>query len=139
MHWRFRAHDLLEFPPSIYRNALYFCTEHGYVYCLDAATSNVLWRYRLHGEVRLDADGRRARPSTSPRSAAASSPSTARPERPRWQIAGFGAIESSPLVWRGRVFFGSLDDHVYAVELKTPQDRLALRHRRAGQGLGRPS
>ena len=35
------------------------------------------------------------------------------------QIAGLGDIESSPLVWRGRVFFGSLNDNVYAVNIKT--------------------
>ena len=116
--WRFRAHDLLEFPPSIFRNSLYFSTEHGYVYCLDAATSHVQWRFNMHGQVRLDTGGRRPdglrrldrRPPRGPR-----------PQDGRllWQIAGLGAIESSPLVWHGRVFFGSLDDHVYAVGVKS--------------------
>ncbi len=58
--WKFRAHDLLEFPPSIFEGSLYFCTEHGYVYCLDAATSHVhLALPPAPGQVRLDAGHRR--------------------------------------------------------------------------------
>ena len=45
--WRFKAAALLEFPPSIFAGSLYFCTQHGHVYCLDAATGRIRWRFRL--------------------------------------------------------------------------------------------
>ena len=47
VRWEFHAHDLLEFPPSIYHNQLYFCTGHGKVFCLDATSGKILWRYRV--------------------------------------------------------------------------------------------
>ena len=76
VRWEFHAHDLLEFPPSIYGNDLYFCTEHGYVYCLDATTKKVLWTTAC-GPSSLRRPRSTARPCTSPRSAAAWSCSTA--------------------------------------------------------------
>ncbi len=130
--WRFRAHDLLEFPPSIFRD-LYFSTEHGYVYCLDAATSTC-----AGASTCTPSRPRRrrspARRSTPARSAAASWPSTAGPARLLWQISGLGAIESSPLVWHGRLFFGSHDDHIYAVGVRS--HRIVWRYATGGPVKG---
>ena len=45
--WRYKAGQLLEFPPSIYDGDLYFCTEHGIVVAMKASDHHVIWRYRL--------------------------------------------------------------------------------------------
>src|SRR5581483_6563669 len=44
--WRFRAHSLLEFPPSIAGGRLYFSSNDGVVYALDASTGKPAWRFR---------------------------------------------------------------------------------------------
>jgi outer membrane protein assembly factor BamB len=115
--WKFQAHDLLEFPPSIFDGSLYFCTEHGYVYCLNAANSHVRWRFHLRrGKFASTPaiDGKTVYVTSIAGRLVALDRLTG---KPLWQLAGIGPIESSPLVWRDRVIFGSLDDHVYAVSI----------------------
>ena len=131
--WRFKAHDLLEFPPSIFDNSLYFSTEHGYVYCLDAATSHVRWRFRLGAKSASTpaVDGRNVYATSIGGRLVVLDRQTG---RLRWQVTGLGPIESSPLVWNGRIFFGSLDDHVYAVGLRT--HRIAWRYATGGPVKG---
>ena len=131
--WRFRAHDLLEFPPSIFRDSLYFSTEHGYVYCLDAATSHLRWRFNLHAKSA-------STPAVAGQAVYAGSIGgrlvalDRRTGRLLWQISGLGAIESSPLVWHGRLFFGSLDDHIYAVGVRS--HRIVWRYATGGPVKG---
>jgi outer membrane protein assembly factor BamB len=36
-----------------------------------------------------------------------------------WKASAEDSIESAPAIWDGKVFFGSTDEHLYAVELKT--------------------
>ena len=117
--WRFLAHDLLEFPPSIIQGSLYFCSEYGNVYCLNADTAKVLWKYHVE----------RAKFASTPAIAGQVVYVTSiggllialdrHTGKRLWQVAGIGPIESSPLVWNGRVFFGSLDHHIYAVSIAT--------------------
>jgi outer membrane protein assembly factor BamB len=136
--WRYKAKALLEFPPSIYENDLYVCTEHGMVICLKAANRHVIWRYKLPPGSQF---------ASTPTVDATSVYVTSLAGRflvlnrltgkLRWGLAGIGRSESSPLVWRGRVFFGSEDGNVYAMSLAT--HKLVWRYHTGGAVKGAPA
>jgi len=136
--WRFKAKQLLEFPPSIYRGDLYFCTEHGRIYCLRASDHKVLWRHT---------EPRGALFASTPTVDSAAVYVTSLSGRfdvldrltgkRVWGLTGIGRSESSPLVWRGRVFFGDESGYVYAFSIKT--HRLAWRFRAGGSVKGAPA
>jgi len=136
--WRYRAHDLLEFPPSVYENDLYVCTEHGAVVCLDAATGHKVWRYHLP---------RGSLFASTPTVDATSVYVTSLAGRflvldrltgkVQWGLSGIGRSESSPLLWRGRVFFGSEDGNVYAMSLAT--HKVVWRYQTGGPVKGAPA
>ncbi|MBI9016020.1 MAG: PQQ-binding-like beta-propeller repeat protein [Phycisphaerae bacterium] len=44
--WRFRTDGPVRIPPSIYSDKIYFGSDDGYAYCLNANTSEVIWKYR---------------------------------------------------------------------------------------------
>jgi len=133
--WRFKAGQLLEFPPSIYDGDLYFCTEHGRIYCLRASDHKVLWRYSEPAGALF---------ASTPTVDATAIYVTSLGGRfdvldrftgkRQWGLTGIGRSESSPLVWRGRVFFGDESGSVYAFNLKTR--RLAWRFRAGGAVKG---
>lgn len=135
--WKFGAGDLLEFPPAIFENQLYFCTEHGSVYCLKAGNKFVRWHYHLKG----------AKFASTPTVDATSVYVTSfagrlivldrKSGRPSWGVGGIGETESSPLVWKGRVFFGSRDGNVYAVSIKT--HKIVWRYNTGGAVKGAPA
>jgi len=133
--WRFKAKQLLEFPPSIYDGFLYFCTEHGRVYCLRARDHRVIWRHSEPGGALF---------ASTPTVDATSVYVTSLGGRfdvldrftgkREWGLTGIGRTESSPLVWRRRVFFGDENDSVYALSLKT--HKLVWRFRAGGSVKG---
>ena len=57
--------------------------------------------------------------------------------KPRWGLSGIGRSESSPLVWRDRVFFGDEDGSVYAMSIKT--HKLVWRYHTGGAVKGAPA
>lgn len=126
--WKFDAHDLLEFPPSIVKSKLYFNNGHGRVFCLDAVTGKTLWTYDLHaflastptvalGKVFVPSMG--PHPTTSSTTGGGLYVLDADNGKLRWKVTGIGPTESSPLVWHGRVYFGDRDNKLYAVDLKS--------------------
>ena len=46
LHWRFFAGGPVRFAPFAASGKLYFSSDDGYLYCLDAGDGNLLWRYR---------------------------------------------------------------------------------------------
>ncbi len=44
--WRFYADGPIRFAPVAWKNKLFFVSDDGYLYCLDAATGKILWKQR---------------------------------------------------------------------------------------------
>ena len=127
--WKVDAHDTLEFPPSVGYGRVYLAQQKGLFFALDAKTGTVDWRKSI---------GR----------CAASSPTIGKglvyqsfmhpveclqdqagangfvvawdadTGRERWRFNS-APIESSPLLKNGRLYFGSWDHKVYAVNAAT--------------------
>ncbi len=127
--WRIDAHDTLEFPPTVGYGRVYLAQQKGLFFALDAKTGKVDWKHRT---------GR----------CAASSPTIGRKVvyqaymhpveclqdqagangfiiawdadsgRKRWTFKT-APIESSPLLKGKRLFFGSWDHGIYAINAKT--------------------
>ncbi|MFP3904474.1 MAG: PQQ-binding-like beta-propeller repeat protein, partial [Armatimonadota bacterium] len=60
--WRFYADGPVRLAPAVHRGSVYFVSDDGYLYCLDAGTGQMLWRYTplpvSRREQRLLGDGR---------------------------------------------------------------------------------
>jgi outer membrane protein assembly factor BamB len=127
--WRIDAHDTLEFPPTVGYGRVYLAQQKGLFFALDAKTGKVDWKQRM-------------------RRCAASSPTIGRnvvyqaymhrveclqgqagadgfvvawdadTGRELWRFKA-APIESSPLLRGRRLFFGSWDRGVYALNAKT--------------------
>ena len=127
--WRIDAHDTLEFPPTVGYGRVYLAQQKGLFFALDAKTGKVDWRKSL---------GR----------CAASSPTIGKgvvyqaymhpveclqdqagangflvawdtdTGRERWRFAS-APIESSPLLKNGRLYVGTWDHNVYAIDADT--------------------
>ena len=44
--WTFRAEGPVRFAPVFYEGKIYFGSDDGYAYCLDASRGKLIWRYR---------------------------------------------------------------------------------------------
>lgn len=127
--WKIDAHDTLEFPPSVGYGRVYLAQQKGLFFALDAKTGKVDWR---------KSNGR----------CAASSPTIGKgvvyqsymhpveclqdqagangfvvawdadTGRERWRFRS-APIESSPLLKNGRLYFGTWDHNVYAINAAT--------------------
>jgi outer membrane protein assembly factor BamB len=127
--WKVDAHDTLEFPPSVGYGHVYLAQQKGLFFALDSKTGKVDWR---------KSNGR----------CAASSPTVGKgvvyqaymhpveclqdqagangfvvawdadTGRERWRF-NTAPVESSPLLKNGRLYFGSWDHNVYAVNAAT--------------------
>jgi outer membrane protein assembly factor BamB len=130
--WKVDAHDTLEFPPSVGYGRVYLAQQKGLFFALDAKTGKVDWRKSLDR-------------------CAASSPTVGKglvyqsymhpveclqdqagangfvvawdadTGRERWRFKA-APIESSPLLRNGRLFFGSWDNKVYAINAATGRE-----------------
>jgi outer membrane protein assembly factor BamB len=127
--WKIDGHDTLEFPPTVGYGRVYLAQQKGLFFALDAQTGKVDWRKSLDR-------------------CAAASPTIgtdvvyqsymhpveclqgqagadgflvawdADTGRERWRFKS-APIESSPLLRNGRLYFGSWDHNVYALDAKT--------------------
>jgi outer membrane protein assembly factor BamB len=127
--WKIDAHDTLEFPPAVGYGRVYLAQQKGLFFALDAETGEVDWKHSL-------------------RRCAASSPTIGKDVvyqsymhrveclqdqpgangfvvawdadtgRERWRFRS-APIESSPLLHGKRLFVGSWDHNVYALNAKT--------------------
>jgi len=133
--WRWRPGDLLEFPPSIYRNCLYICTEHGYIWCITSRTHNSKWRHKFSGKLASAptiADGKVYITTFSGMLVVIDSYKG----KILWKYP-CGSSESSPLVYDGRVYFGNRSGLMSAVDIKT--HKLAWKYQTGGKITGAPA
>jgi outer membrane protein assembly factor BamB len=127
--WTLKAHSLLEFPPVIAYGRLYLGTNSGRVLAVDAATGKVAWRKNVKrciasspavgdGVVyvsQMDDAPCPVHDETQPGYVVALDAATGRRV---WKFKT-GINESSPLLDKGVLYFGTWDGKVYALAAKT--------------------
>jgi outer membrane protein assembly factor BamB len=127
--WKIDAHDTLEFPPTVGYGHVYLAQQKGLFFALDAETGKVDWRKSL---------GRCAASSPTIGKGVVYQSYMHRVEclqdqagangflvawdadsgRERWRF-NTAPIESSPLLKNGRLYVGSWDHNVYAIDADT--------------------
>jgi outer membrane protein assembly factor BamB len=134
--WRQRASALLEFPPVIYRGAIFQLADDGMLVSLARRTGRRRWRRRV-GSLAASSPAvgagsiyvtvlERARGSGHGQIVALN----ARNGRVRWSRNLPSRSESSPLLHRGRLYFGSEDGTLY--RLNAHNGRVLWRYRASG-------
>jgi outer membrane protein assembly factor BamB len=129
--WGNEGWDYYTSSPTVLEDIVLFGSRDGSLYAVEAETGSELWRYPTEGQIWSSpavADGTVFVGSADGSLHAVDLASG----EPRWRYdtdgrshasAEFGfdrrTIQSSPSVADGRVFFGSRDGHVYAVEAET--------------------
>jgi len=103
--WLYHAEGGTGSTPAFADGRLYVLSRDGYLAALDAATGKALWRFRTGGEARFGVPGGYGMPKTD----------GITPDP--WDF-----WLSAPLVQDGRVYFGSSDHHVYALDAITGQE-----------------
>ncbi len=116
--WKYKGGDLIEFPPIVVGNRLYFIDNSGFYVALDARTGKVVWKKQLAS---LNASspayykGILYSVSLEPQQAIAV---RARDGKTIWKKGLPARAESSPLVVRNRMYFGDEAGGFYALHTK---------------------
>jgi outer membrane protein assembly factor BamB len=97
--WNFKSSRPIASSPAVVDGSVYFVSSAGSLVALDVATGQPRWVYAVEYEKRFEAKGLHGYPS----------PAQTIPDA--WDV-----FTSSPAVADGRVFFGSGDGNVYAVD-----------------------
>ena len=100
--WKFKSRLPIASSPAVDGGTIYFVSSAGSIAALDAATGTPKWVFAIEYERRFEAKNLHGLPS-----AAQTIPDA-------WDI-----FTSSPAVARGKVYFGSGDGNVYAVDAAT--------------------
>jgi outer membrane protein assembly factor BamB len=100
--WQFKSSQPIASSATVVDGALYFVSSAGSIVALDVATGQPKWTYAIEHERRFEARNLHGYPP-----AAQTIPDA-------WDV-----FKSSPAVTGGRVYFGSGDGHVYAVDART--------------------
>ncbi len=127
--WAADAHDTLEFPPTIGYGRLYMAQQKGLFFALDAKTGKVDWRKSLHrcaASSPTIGDGVVYQSYMHPVVCQQNQPGAngfvvawdADTGRERWRFKT-APVESSPLLRNGRLYVGSWDHKVYALNART--------------------
>jgi outer membrane protein assembly factor BamB len=121
--WTYRSGALLEFPPTIDGGSLYFLDDDGILRALDKTSGRIRWRQqvgRLAAATPAVGDGRVYAVALQGISSATGRVAAYRASDGRqvWSKALPSRAESSPLLRRGTVYFGSEDGTVYALSAR---------------------
>jgi len=102
LRWKYRAKGAVNASPAVDGNLVFFGSDDGGFSAVEVATGKRKWHFETEGERRFSAPGIHG-------------------ARPRTEVMPdpFDVFLSSPLVAGGRVYFGSGDHHVYALEAAT--------------------
>jgi outer membrane protein assembly factor BamB len=115
--------SFIEFPPVLARGRLFFGTNHGLVLAVEAASGRIAWHRQFAGCVASSpaiGNGVVYIGFMDPPPCRGSAPSflaalDARNGRTLWRFRA-GVIEASPLLAGGRLYFGSWNHRVYALD-----------------------
>jgi len=116
--WKYKGEELIEFPPIVVDDRLYFIDNDGVYTALDAGTGKVIWEEQLTS---LNAsspayyDGVLYSVALEPGQALAV---RARDGKVLWRKDLGARAESSPMVARGRMYFGDEAGVVRALDIK---------------------
>jgi outer membrane protein assembly factor BamB len=120
--WERNDHALLEFPPVIYGERLFQLGDDGILYAVDKRTGKTIWSKRL-GQLSASSPAVTANTvyATVLASGHASGPGrlvalNSRNGAIRWLRPLPSGTESSPLIDKGKIFFGSQSGTVYALD-----------------------
>ncbi|MGM9481560.1 outer membrane protein assembly factor BamB family protein [Roseateles sp. NT4] len=97
--WMLATHGPVSSTPAVAGGRVYALSFDGRLYAANAATGELLWKFATEGERRFEARGLHG---SLPRTQTFADP--------------FDTYLSSPVVAEGRVYFGSSDGHVYALD-----------------------
>jgi outer membrane protein assembly factor BamB len=100
--WRFKSEGRITSSPAISAGVVYFGSYDGNFYAVDASTGQLKWKFQTGGERRFAAKHLHG---AEPASETMPDP--------------FDFYLSSPVAWNGRVYFGSGDTNVYALDAAT--------------------
>lgn len=102
LRWRFKAKGSITSTPAVAAGLVIFSSLDGAIQALDAASGKPVWSFQTEGERRFTAPGiHGAQPRTE------------------WMPDPFDVFLSSPVVVGDRVFVGSGDHHIYALNAAT--------------------
>jgi outer membrane protein assembly factor BamB len=129
----FGARELLEFPPAIGWDRLYFTNNSGTMFAVNAKTGKRAWAKRIR---RCAAASPALAKGTVYQVFLYRAPCSRRPDRPRGEVIAFahsfgkvlwrkqiGASETSPLVHDGVVYVGDWNGKVWALDAATGKTR----------------
>ena len=135
--WRFRARNLIEFPPVIRGSRLYFSNNSGVLFAIDSRTGKRAWRYRSN---RCVAASPAVEGGTVYQTFLNRPPCNTKRRNLEGELvafaAGFGKVrwrrrlgpsESSPLVAGGRLYVGDWRGNVYALDAETGREHWRFR------------
>ena len=146
--WRFRAAHYLEFPPAVAYGRVYVPRQQGRFFALDAATrkrsSGAITSRRCLASSPTVAEGvvYQGMMRTAMRQGGRSNARNmfvamdARTGKIIWRLRT-GVVESSPLLVDGRLYFGSWDNHLYAVRAR--DGKVLWRYKADGELNGAPA
>jgi outer membrane protein assembly factor BamB len=146
--WAFRAAHFLEFPPAAAYGRVYLPQQRGRFFALDAATGKILWSHsfrRCLASSPTVVDGVVYQGMMHPLPCPKGGRSTARGRfvamdartgKILWQLRT-GVVESSSLLVDGRLYFGSWDNHLYAVRAR--DGKILWRYRADDELNGAPA
>jgi outer membrane protein assembly factor BamB len=133
--WKFDDHALLEFPPVIYQNTLYFVDDNGWAKAIDRRTGLLKW-LRHVGTLAAASPAIGVREqmifapllSTNPRAGQNQDPGNGRLVGLRqrdgkvvWSRPVPAGTETSPLVYGRTLYYGDLSGNVYALRARDGQ------------------
>lgn len=98
-NWLYHTEAGIASTPAVVDGRIYFLSRDGFFYALEQATGKRLWRFATGGEARFAAIGGYGLPAAMG------------PVPDPWDF-----YLSSPLVHNGKVYFGSSDRHLYALD-----------------------
>ncbi|MDF3013534.1 MAG: serine/threonine protein kinase [Cellvibrio sp.] len=98
-NWLYHTEAGIASTPAVVDGRIYFLSRDGFFYALEQATGKRLWRFATGGEARFAAIGGYGLPADMG------------PVPEPWDF-----YLSSPLVHNGKIYFGSSDHHLYALD-----------------------
>lgn len=116
--WRYQQDQLIEFAPIVVKDRLYMIDNDGVFISLNANTGKVIWK-KQHGSLNASSPafskGVLYAVNLSPPQALAI---RARDGKPIWKRALPGRAESSPMVIRDRMYFGTESGEFFALDTR---------------------